>query len=114
MREQLLIGFEAARRRADADDRKGAVAVIGIVDRAFVVHFRHRNARLRIVGITQGKILLLQANAGSADNYFYSHAVSTGRKMGGSCCPNFYKDYLKKSRLGDTIFIFFPLISLNP
>ena len=42
MREQLLIGYETARRRADGDDRKLTVAVISIGDRAFVVHFRHR------------------------------------------------------------------------
>ena len=41
MREELLIGFEAARRRADASDRKRPVAVSGIDDRAFVVNFRH-------------------------------------------------------------------------
>ena len=55
MREQVLIGFETARRCADADDRKRAVAVIGIGDRAFVVHLRHRKCRLRIVRITRGQ-----------------------------------------------------------
>ena len=49
--EQLLIGFETARRRADADDRKRSVTVVAGREGTLVVLLGHGKFRLGVVWI---------------------------------------------------------------
>ena len=49
--EELLIGFETARRRADADDRKRTVTVVAGREGTLVVLLGHGKFRLGVVWI---------------------------------------------------------------